>query len=316
MLKTGKKILYFKMIVVIFICLQSCNIIEHNHLENKQKVVSHKETFPFPAIPSILATTNDRADFLLLHYWDNFNFNDTISQRQECMEQGIVDYLNMLLHQNNNDIIESSLNNFCSHFIKNRATLEKVPIIIEKYLYENNSPLYNESLFSIFLRIFLQYQDTQISDMYSRWDYLFKLINKNNPGQKAADFIYYTIDKKKKSLYNTKCNIMMILFYDPNCENCHKTIHKIKNCSELLKNISNNNITLLSIDIEDNEEEWHNMVFQLPNNCIKGIDKRYIQNNNLYDLKSVPSIYLLDNNKKVLLKDVSFEDVCFYLGIN
>ena len=35
---------------------------------------------------------------------------------------------------------------------------------------------------------------------------------------------------------------------------------------------------------------------------------------NLYDLKAIPTLYLLDRNKKVLLKDATFEQLNGYLS--
>lgn len=53
----------------------------------------------------------------------------------------------------------------------------------------------------------------------------------------------------------------------------------------------------------------------MPQNWILGTDNNFIKDNAIYDLKAMPSIYLLDHNKKVILKDSSWEKVMYYLDI-
>mgnify|MGYP002527024690 FL=1 len=47
---------------------------------------------------------------------------------------------------------------------------------------------------------------------------------------------------------------------------------------------------------------------------INGYDKKQtIEQNNLYDLKAIPTLYLLDKDKTVLLKDVTTKEIEEYL---
>ena len=38
-----------------------------------------------------------------------------------------------------------------------------------------------------------------------------------------------------------------------------------------------------------------------------------LKNDEIYDLKAIPTLYLLDKDKKVVLKDVTFNQVEYYL---
>jgi hypothetical protein len=48
----------------------------------------------------------------------------------------------------------------------------------------------------------------------------------------------------------------------------------------------------------------------LPKEWIVGTDREEIKQRCLYDLKAMPSLYLLDGDKKVILKDVSYRKIC------
>ena len=53
--------------------------------------------FPFPQIPTMMIEPQQRATYLLMHYWDNVDFEDmSLVMDDEFMEQGFVDYLSVL----------------------------------------------------------------------------------------------------------------------------------------------------------------------------------------------------------------------------
>ena len=53
----------------------------------------------------------------------------------------------------------------------------------------------------------------------------------------------------------------------------------------------------------------------IPSKWINGYDKELtVRNRELYDLKAMPTLYLLDKDKKVLLKDAPVEQVEQYLA--
>ena len=47
----------------------------------------------------------------------------------------------------------------------------------------------------------------------------------------------------------------------------------------------------------------------MPAGWMVGMDREVVKNEALYDLKAMPSLYLLDGNKQVLLKDAPYEAI-------
>ena len=55
-------------------------------------------------------------------------------------------------------------------------------------------------------------------------------------------------------------------------------------------------------------------VEKMPANWINGFDSNQkIANEELYDLKAMPTLYLLDKGKKVLLKDADLDEILLFL---
>ena len=69
-------------------------------------------------------------------------------------------------------------------------------------------------------------------------------------------------------------------------------------------------ITVLTVYPDDDLQEWKSHLPQLPSNWLNAYDTdMVITKEKLYDLRFIPTIYLLDKNKKVILKDTSVGSV-------
>ncbi|MDE6755362.1 MAG: thioredoxin family protein [Muribaculaceae bacterium] len=137
-----------------------------------------------------------------------------------------------------------------------------------------------------------------------REQYRNMMEQKNKVGSKAANFSFITREGSKTSLYDlsTDGNILL-LFYDPDCEDCHATIHQLSDLS------SERNFSIVAIDSEDDRPRWEQTAMQLPEGWTVGFATDPVQEDEIYYLLSMPTMYLLDKNKKVLLKETSLEEV-------
>lgn len=56
-----------------------------------------QNSFPYPTLPDTLRSVELRAAYLSEHYWDNFNFADTLElSNKEMAEQGFVNFIDIL----------------------------------------------------------------------------------------------------------------------------------------------------------------------------------------------------------------------------
>ena len=109
-----------------------------------------------------------------------------------------------------------------------------------------------------------------------------------------------------------------MLFYDPECDNCRHVKDELAS-SELVKQLlerkngSYPTLVLLTVAMEGTEEQWEQYVLNLPKQWINGYDRGEITRKDLYSIRSFPSIYLLDRDKRVVLKDVDVFSVLEYM---
>lgn len=69
-------------------------------------------------------------------------------------------------------------------------------------------------------------------------------------------------------------------------------------------------LKIISVYPDADIEAWRNYLTEMPANWINSYDKdMVISEQRLYNLNAIPALYLLDSNKRVLVKDGS--DVAF-----
>ena len=159
---------------------------------------------------------------------------------------------------------------------------------------------------------YLQYAaDSARADDYIRMraDFLLERVLKNRPGTKAADFQYITRDNKKRNLWSVQAEELLLIFYDPECQHCMEIISQIMRDSDISDRLNSGKLKILAIYTEGNESVWKANKNQLPANWIAGKDISGIVDNELYDLKAMPMLYLLDKDKRVLMKDLDIQNI-------
>ncbi|RZK69513.1 MAG: hypothetical protein EOO85_22350 [Pedobacter sp.] len=131
------------------------------------------------------------------------------------------------------------------------------------------------------------------------------LSRQNNPGHPANNFSYILADGRKGQLYTLDAKYTLLYFYNPECDACNQyrdLLGKSKAMNDCLKK---DILKVLSIYIDKDTRVWKKHLPEMPGRWIQGRDdNEYLYKNNVYDLHAIPTIYLLDRNKKVILKDV------------
>lgn len=285
-----------------------------------------QKTFPYPSIPTILQTPEARGAYLLEHYWDHFNFQDTtLIHQPDITEQGFANFLD-LLPRIDSTATTKGIEVFVTKVFGDSHAGTGTPASndrqvpsnvrayfsneIEHYLYNPNSPMRSDALYLLFLR---EMQKAPAFDAATKERFAFqsKNVSKNLPGTKATDFVYTDRKGHKRTLYTTPGEYTVLYFNDPDCENCHATTAQfVKN--PLLTN--NSHLTFLAIYPDVDTEEWKRHPQPFPATWIDAYSLNgEISSKLLYFIRATPTLYLLDKDKRVILKDPTPEQLLSYI---
>ena len=243
---------------ICILCLCACKSGNASSLNKNDVIQDTIKTFTLPAIPPMMTAPEQRADFLVKHYWDNVNFAD-------------------------------------------------------KYLYDPNSPMRNEEFYIPVLDAMLASPLLEEIEKV-RPKARRELAQKNRIGTKALNFSYTLASGAQGSLYQQQADYILLFINNPGCHACTETIDALKNAPIINRLLGQKKLTVLSIYPDEELDEWRKHLNEFPKEWINGYDKKFaIKEQQLYDLKAIPTLYLLNKEKTVLLKDATAQAIEEYL---
>ena len=90
-----------------------------------------QNSFPYPALPDTLRSVEQRAAYLSEHYWDNFNFSDTLElANKEMAEQGFVNFIDILARFDQ-EIAQKGIAAFTAKAYQQKPSKEKFESLIK-----------------------------------------------------------------------------------------------------------------------------------------------------------------------------------------
>ena len=295
-------------------CLLIIALSIYPELDIKAQNTNNTLVFSLPEIPSILTSPEARADYIVTHYWDKIDFNKTIETgNKDVIEQAWVDYCDVLNYVPLTTA-QKAIKSTISNINQNKINFKTVTDLADKYLYNPNSPMRNEEFYIPVLEAMSE------SPMLTQAEKIapkarLRLAHKNRVGTQAIDFTYTIASGKQQTLYNTKAKYIIVFFNNPGCHACTETIEELKSATFLNNLLNQGQLSIISFYPDEELDEWKKHYKDFSTQWINSYDlNQTVQTKTLYDLKAIPTLYLLDANKKVLLKDATTKAIEQYLS--
>lgn len=259
---------------------------------------------PLPGIPSTITAPADRADYLLNHFWDELDFNDTILSRDHLfVEQAFSNFVSVFPYATP-EARHSAVITLLDKAKADPTAYGMLRDITEEYLYSPDSPVYSEVFYLLFLN---EYENSPLLDeaAKTRIRAQKESVMKNFPGTKAADFGFTTREGKSSTLHTAADGDILLVFFDPGCENCTELVKFLSANRNFSKAVAEGRITLLAIYSGSDETQWRRKAATMPGEWIVGIEPGTLEEEDIYEFRTMPTIYLLDKDKNVVLKDLT-----------
>jgi hypothetical protein len=163
-----------------------------------------------------------------------------------------------------------------------------------------------------------------------QYEYQHRICSLNRVGTPGADFAFrqlvsanhlpdsshqmYSPTPPKgyadKTLYkNVKGEYTLLFFNNPDCSACGEILDAIKN-SHLAELVHQKKLAVVAMYTDEDLSAWARNREKYPKEWIYAFDhKLVLRDNNIYGLRAIPSLYLLDQDKRVILKDATVDKV-------
>lgn len=136
----------------------------------------------------------------------------------------------------------------------------------------------------------------------------------NRQGTIATDFAYVTDGGVPGRLHDASTDYTLLYFFNPGCHDCERVSGVIATSPKINTLIVQGRLTVLALYPDEDVTAWTE---HRGENDESWITARYATalERDKYDLPAIPNLYLLDRNKRVLLKDAMIEEVIGYLSM-
>lgn len=288
------------------------------HKQPADAALQPHRTFAPPPVPIMLTTQENQSAYLAAHYWDSLSFADTaFIRRSTNFEQHFVNYLSLLPTLAPAQIMQEIDTLLGQALRADTLVFARLTELFDRYCYNPNSPIRNEELYVSALKSILALPS--VSDAHKiRLNFRLEMALKNCVGEAASDFTYTLADGRRSRLSGIRTHYTLLFFNNPDCEECKRLKDLMQHSACLNRLMSNTRsgqkiLTVLSVYSDKELDAWRRTVY--PKQWINAYDaEQSIDKNRLYDLKAIPCLYLLDRQKRVVLKDATWEQIEQRLG--
>ena len=245
------------------------------------------------------------AQVLLPQYsiWEGFAFGDKQVVESREAEERFAHFLLHIAHQTLTQQ-EDQIGALLAKAEQNNAT-SRFLTLAEKYLYDPNSPYRNDEQYLLFLQYATSHQlaDYTTNPRYQKH---YTMVQKNRVGHKATDFPYTTQAGEKGRLYQLQSRYILLFFHDPDCDECQFVKKQLENQHAYF---AQKGVLVVAVYIDDEVEAWRKAHYP---SAWLSVYAPEIDRQDLYDIKALPTLYLLDTQKRVVLKDAQIDKVVSY----
>ena len=258
-----------------------------------------------PAIAPAALAPEERVEWLRWHYWDNFDFADTaFLARADTLQlfEAYARYVQLLFSVPTDGAPMDSL---MRRAAVSRPMLDYFAMLADRVLGDPNSPLRNDEFYIPVLRAQLS---SPWYDEYERLapEYRLSLASQNRIGEQANDFRYTLASGATGTLYGLRAEYVLLFINNPGCPMCREIREAISASPMLTELIEHGRLRVLALYPDENLDEWRAYREQIPASWINVYDDGCVlREKGLYDLSAIPSLYLLDAQKRVLVKDAT-----------
>ena len=274
-----------------------------------------KRTFPFVNVPTIYTAQQAQAEYLVTHFWDKFDFTDTVwvGSAENVTEQALVEYLSVLPYASY-DVICKGMQRLLDQADKNQAMYAFFYSRLEDYFANPNSTFRNEEYYIPLLEHMVA-SNSLDEQRKVRPKTILPLLDRNRPGTQATNIHFTRVSGAKDELTNVKSDYILVVFYDFDCEDCN-VLKKIIEESAVIKEMQKQRkLAILAIYPGANMEGWKRSSPQIPASWINGYDhNEEIGKESTYLLRSIPTLFLLNREYMVIMKEPPFEYVEYYFN--
>jgi len=250
------------------------------------------------------------------HYWDKFNFHDDRLIHTPIFDAKLDEYFNKLVYPYEDSMIKES--DWILSQIPKRTELFKYTLFWLTYNAQTSKIMGMDRVFVYLVENYHMKGDAFWLDNDQLKKYVEEAARKspNLVGSPAPELTLQDINGKNYHLSDIKSKYTLLVFWEPTCGHCMLEVPKID--SVYRAELKKKGVTIVGIRTDDPVETWQDFIKK---HNLDGWIHLYDKDNKsnfrlLYDIRTTPNLYLLDENKIIIGKRLDHSNIATVIDIN
>ena len=112
-----------------------------------------------------------------------------------------------------------------------------------------------------------------------------------------------------------KGTFTLLFFSNPGCTACKEIVDELNSAPFVSAMLAEGFLSVVNVYIDEDIDAWRDYQEIYPKEWYNGYDPSFsIRSNLSYSVRAIPSLYLLDSEKNVIMKDAVEQNVFAYLA--
>lgn len=241
------------------------------------------------------------------HFWDNFDYTDERFLYSPLYVKKFNQWFDDLTVTHPDSIIDA---------IRNYVTPLEPKKELFKYVVHTLTSKYENSKIMGMEKVLIYMGETYYLSGKAFWAdevavekfrQRIKTLKYNQLGVKAVNLILPDSTGKNISLYSLKAPITMVVFWNPDCGHCQKEVPELLKVYKRLQPLG---MKAYTVDTEFDPVKWKKFIKDEKLDWVNVNDyQRTTDFRTYYDVYSTPVVYLLDENKTIIAKRLTPEQI-------
>lgn len=266
-----------------------------------QNIIEIDPLFEYPVAPEELPTMYEKSNYIVEHFWDNFDLKTKRAVDQNALNHAFKVYSTALRFADRDKSLAAN-QKLLNNISKNPTLLLQFVKAAEENIYGPRAEVWMDEVYTQFLKAITSNKNISKSRK-ERYASQLSALSNTAEGMLAPKFSFENRNGNTSN-YFPMSTPTLIIFGDPWNTDWRMARLKMESNLPLIQALDKGKINILYI-LPEEKDGWKSTVENYSSKWTVGAGDKL---NAIYDMRVSPSIYVIGNDGKILKKNISLPD--------
>lgn len=247
---------------------------------------------PIPEPPKSIERLDERSNYVLEHFWDNFGFKNAFSARKR-FDKTLGTFFSVTPYATA-DTVHMVIDRLIKGIEKARPqNLLDLAEAAERWVHGDNAEYSSDELYYPFLEAVVRNKKAK-GPLRARFEAQYRQLQNSRVGANVGDFSFKRPDGATMTLAEVSTPHILLMFVDPDCPDCLLAKARLNADFVIESLVKNQIIGIVPVyPGEATDEKWLQSATTMPEGWIAGANP---EADLLFEIPQTPTIYYIHND--------------------